>query len=67
MTKKKVEKKEKLRSCPFCKETKVIFSYFGEDQWSFIYYIYCPTCRARGPLASDEEKAVRWWQERGKK
>ena len=48
-----------LKECPFCKEDEIeLYESVAE------VIAYCLHCGARGPLAHDEESAIKAWNRR---
>ena len=55
-----------IESCPFCGYEDPCVEYVSTMAGKRIYFVSCPDCGARGPMAdgnSAEDKAVRYWHD----
>ncbi len=62
-----VPKTRRLDHCPFCGDQDVLvqrmrFTMGGQMQ--IMYTVYCPDCRAHGPLEESEDAAADGWNEK---
>ncbi len=55
--------KEKLLSCPFCKEKKNVgLDRYRDGHWN----VHCLMCGCNGPNEQSESKAIKAWNRRAK-
>lgn len=61
-----VPKARRLDDCPFCggQDVSVQRMRFIRGQTQIMYTVYCPDCRAHGPLEETEDAAADGWNEK---
>ena len=61
-----VPKTRMLDDCPFCggQDVSVQRMRFIRGQTQIMYTVYCPDCRAHGPLEETEDAAADGWNEK---
>lgn len=62
-----VPKARRLDDCPFCGCQDALVQrmrFTREGQIQIMYTVYCPDCRAHGPLEESEDAAVDDWNEK---
>lgn len=54
----------KLKPCPFCRETEFIDVKFKRLFNMDFHYVHCWICGSRGPMNIDKQKAIEAWNRR---
>ena len=54
----------KLKHCPFCRETEFIEVTFKRFFNMDFHFVHCWICGARGPMNTDKQKAIEAWNRR---